>query len=233
MNQLKQEAILSANAARNASAEYVAHRDICPQCAEHLGCDIAADLQARAYNASKTAQVALQAYLPLGSLVVYSGPATRAHGEWWVAGTDRDTQHGTYTLIRPKAAMLTHVEVADVSSVEQHQPGSMLESVRTALREITAVLAQCDVSFPVTADVDGYGRVSVFYSEHAWNQAWQTAHTNRDQARSSYVIAALKSLNDMRMLARAGALKAVTKRGEVARKTREVIESETTRRPRT
>lgn len=237
MSDLRQVAIAAAAAARKASRAYVTHRDACNGCTLNTACAESLRLQSVTYAASTDSRYALLAYLPLGANVIYSGPQVHMYGEWWITGTDRAALHAAYTLGGPEGRTMDRAEITDVRTAGEpaQQQDAVLSAVRAACVQISAVLALCGVTLPVLVDIDARADVVVYFAMPVYNAALHEAYRAKGSAtgaanqRAAYVVAMLDALDEMRMLARVGALHQIKAKEEAARKMRDLIVSQPTK----
>ncbi|MFC7582462.1 hypothetical protein ACFQYP_00630 [Nonomuraea antimicrobica] len=238
-DQLRTAAVAAATAARKASRAYVEHRDNCRACTLNHPCDIARQLQNATWNASKASQRALLAYLHVGTSVTYHGPRVDQYGEWWINGTDREALEAAYVLGGPNGRMLTRVEIAHVHQQGEPTPegDKILTATRAACAEIIAALALCKITLAVLVDIDAQANVAVYYPQADYNAALHAAHQAKGGAtgdalqRATYAVVLLDTLDEMRTLARLGAVKLIAAKQETARKYREVLTKQPTKRP--
>ncbi|MEV0313555.1 hypothetical protein [Nonomuraea fuscirosea] len=239
-DQLRTAAVAAATAARNASREYLHHTNTCGACKPNQPCDLSTRLQHATWQASKASQRALLAYLPVGTSVTYHGPRVDQYGEWWINGTDRDTLEAAYVLGGPNGRALARVEVAHVHKQGEPTPegDEVLTAVRAACAEIVATLTLCKITLAVLVDIDAQSQVAVYFPQPDYNAALHKVSAAKGGAtgdalqRATYAIVLLDVLDEMRMLARLGAVKQIASKQEIARKYRAVLTSQPTKRPR-
>ncbi|MEQ4717884.1 hypothetical protein [Nonomuraea sp. B19D2] len=238
-DQLRTAAVAAATAARKASRAYLEHRNTCGVCKHEQPCDVSNKLQTATWQASKASQRALLAYLPVGTTVTYHGPRVDMYGEWWVNGTDREALEAAYVLGGPNGRTLARVEIAHMHKQGEPTPvgDKVLTATRAACVEIAATLALCKVVMPVLVDIDAQGDVAVYFPQADYNAALHGAYKAKGGAtgealeRATYAIVLLDALDEMRMLARVGAVHLIAAKRESARKYREVLTKQTTKRP--
>jgi hypothetical protein len=239
-DQLRTAAVAAATAARKASRAYVEHGDNCRACTFNHPCDVSRQLQNASWNASRGSQRALLAYLPVGTSVTYHGPRVDQYGEWWINGTDREALEAAYVLAGPNGRTLPRVEIAHVHQQGEPTPegDKVLTATRAACAEIIATLALCKVTLPVLVDIDQQANIAVYYPQADYNAALHKVSAAKGGAtgdalqRATYAIVLLDILDEMRMLARLGAVKLIASKQETARKYREVLTNQPTKRPR-
>ncbi|MGR6915396.1 hypothetical protein ACU635_14220 [[Actinomadura] parvosata] len=239
-DQLRAAAVAAATAARKASRAYLEHRNTCAVCKYNKPCDLCQGLQSATWQASKASQRALLAYLPVGTSVTYHGPRVDMYGEWWINGTDREALEAAYILGGPNGRTLARVEIAHVHMQGEPTPegDKVLTATRAACVDIVATLALCKVVMPVLVDIDAQGDIAVYFPQADYNAALHEAYKAKGGAtgdaleRATYVIVLLDVLDEMRMLARVGAVHAIAAKREIAQKYREVLTRQPTKRPR-
>ena len=238
-DQLRTAAVAAAKAARHASRTYLSHANTCGVCQHNQPCDLSTRLQTATWQASKASQRALLAYLPVGTSVTYHGPRVDMYGEWWINGTDREALEAAYVLGGPNGRVLARVEVAHVHKQGEPTPqgDKVLTATRAACAEISATLVLCKIKLAVLVDIDAQGQVAVYYPQPDYNAALHKVSaakggaTGDELQRATYAIVLLDALDEMRMLARLGAVKQIEAKRETAQKYREVLTNQPTKRP--
>ncbi|MFI9553695.1 hypothetical protein [Nonomuraea endophytica] len=235
--QYREEAAAAIQATLDVSRAFQDHRAACKKCREHEECNDSRAFQRAVYDASKASRAAILAFTPEGHYVTYHGPNVHLHGEWWVAGTCRESLHTTLTLKRPRGAVIDNVPLDQVRLSIEPEPTGTLAAVRTTTAEIGALLATCGYVLAIAVEYDDHRRVTVRYDAPVFSRIEREARFAQRNAMgkasedASYVVAALASLKNMTSLARAGAFAKIEQAREAARLTRQRVATRTPERP--